>query len=110
MVNTALYNNVSVKVISRGPASINVKSDIHFRFNFLLERREGHNLRIDLFDEDSFSRDDYLGKAVVNIEDCIANHTDDGDDGISMCLEDDPHENSSKKPSPISGDVIIQLR
>ena len=97
-------------IISRGPASINVKSDIHCRFNFLLERRDGHNLRIDLFDEDSFSRDDYLGKTVVNIEDCMANHTDDGEDGFSVCLEDDPHENSSKKPSQISGDVTIQLR
>ena len=47
---------------------------------------------------------------MVNIEDCIANHTDDGDGGFPVCLEDDPRENSSKKPSPISGDVTIQLR
>ena len=72
-----------------------------------MERGEGHNLRIDLFDEDSFSRDDYLGKAVVNIEDCITNQTDDG---LSVCLEDDPNENSSKEPSPISGNITIQLR
>ena len=101
---------MSVEVISQGPASINLKSDIHCRFNFLLERVEGHNLRIDLFDEDSFSRDDYLGKAVVNIKDCITNQTDDGDDGLSVCLEDDPNENSSKEPSPISGNITIQLR
>ena len=101
---------MSVEIISLGFASINLKSDIYCRFNFLLERGEGHNLRIDLFDEDSFSRDDYLGKTVVNIEDCIKNNTDDGDDGFSVCLEDDPYENSSKKPSPISGDITFQLR
>ena len=47
---------------------------------------------------------------MVNIEDCIKNNTDDGDDSFLMCLEDDPYENSSKKPSPISGDITFQLR
>ena len=47
---------------------------------------------------------------MVNIEDCITNQTDDGDDGLSVCLEDDSNENSSTEPSPISGNITIQLR
>ena len=76
-----------------------------YRFNFLLERREGHKIRIDLFDEDSFSKDDYLGKVLVNVEDYIGNEEE-----ITVTLEDDPLQNSSKHPTPISGDITFQLR
>ena len=76
----------------------------------MLEKRDGHKLRIDLFDEDSFSKDDYLGKVVLNIEDYIGNPTAEGEEGFPMTLEDDVHENSSKDPTPISGEIIFQLR
>jgi len=79
-------------------------------FNFLLERREGHKIRIDLFDEDSFSKDDYLGKVLANVEDYIGNESGENEEGITMTLEDDPLQNSSKHPTPISGDITFQLR
>ena len=81
-----------------------------YRFNFLLERREGHKIRIDLFDEDSFSKDDYLGKVLANVEDYIGNESGENEEGITMTLEDDPLQNSSKHPTPISGDITFQLR
>ena len=76
----------------------------------MLEKLEGHKLRIDLFDEDSFSRDDYLGKVAIEIEDYLGNPAAEGDDGLPMALEDDALENSSDSPTPISGDVTFQLR
>lgn len=81
-----------------------------FRYNFWLEKRDGHKLRVDLFDEDSFSRDDYLGKIVIDIEDYIGNSTAESDDGLAMVLEDDPLENSSNDPTLITGEVTFQLR
>ena len=68
-------------------------------------------IRIDVFDEDSFSKDDYLGKVLINVEDYIG-HDDSAEngDGITMVLEDDPPKNSSKDPTPISGDITFQLR
>ena len=81
-----------------------------YRFNFLLERREGHKVRIDLFDEDSFSKDDYLGKVLVNVEDYIGNESGENEEGITITLEDDPLQNSSKHPTPIYGDITFQLR
>ena len=80
------------------------------RYNFLLEKREGHKLRIDLFDEDSFSRDDYLGKVVIEIENNLGNTTVEGDEGFPIALEDDAFENSSSKATQISGEVTFQLR
>jgi len=79
-------------------------------YDFLLERRQGHKLRIDMFDEDSFSKDDYLGKVLVNIEDYVGNDSGEGDEGITMVLEDDPLQNSSNDPTPISGDISFELR
>ena len=73
-----------------------------YRFNFLLERREGHKVRVDLFDEDSFSKDDYLGKVLVDVEDYIGNESGENEEGITMTLEDDSLQNSSKHPTPIS--------
>ena len=80
------------------------------RYDFLLERRHGHKLRIDMFDEDSFSKDDYLGKVLVNIEDYVGNDSGEGDEAITMVLEDDPLQNSSNDPTPISGDITFELR
>ena len=76
----------------------------------MLERRQGHKLRIDMFDEDSFSKDDYLGKVVVNIEDYVGNDSEESEEGITMVLEDDPLQNSSNDPTPISGDITFELR
>ena len=63
-----------------------------------------------MFDEDSFSKDDYLGKVLVNIEDYVGNDSGKGDEGITMVLEDDPLQNSSNDPTPISGDITFELR
>ena len=76
----------------------------------MLEKREGHKLRIDLFDEDSFSRDDYLGKIAIEIEEYLSNPEGQSDEGLSLALEDDALENSSDDPTEISGDVTFQLR
>ncbi len=76
----------------------------------MLEKREGHKLRVDLFDEDSFSRDDYLGKIAIEIEDYLGNPEMQGEEGLAMALEDDALENSSDDPTQISGDVTLQLR
>ena len=76
----------------------------------MLETRDGHKLRVDLFDEDSFSRDDYLGKIVIDIEDYIGNPTAEGEEGFPMALVDDPFENSSETPTSITGEVTFQLR
>ena len=63
-----------------------------------------------MFDEDSFSKDDYLGKVLVNIEDYVGNDSGEGDEAITMVLEDDPLQNSSNDPTPISGDITFELR
>ena len=80
------------------------------RYNFLLEKQEGHKLRIDLFDEDSFSRDDYLGKVVIEIEDYLGNPAAECDEGLPIALQDDALENSSTKPTEISGEVSFHSR
>ena len=63
-----------------------------------------------MFDEDSFSKDDYLGKVLINVEDYIVHDFSENGEGITMVLEDDPVQNSSKDPTPISGDITFELR
>merc|ERR1712136_731359 len=38
------------------------------------------------------------------------NESGENEEGITMTLEDDPIQNSSKHPTPISGDITFQLR
>ena len=63
-----------------------------------------------MFDEDSFSKDDYLGKVVIDINQYIDDSMAENGAGHWITLEDDPVENSSKKPTPISGQAELQLR
>ena len=110
MVSFTLFQNISIACnIKTKYTSISFPIFL-YRFDFLLERREGHKIRIDLFDEDSFSKDDYLGKVLANVEDYIGNESGENEEGITITLEDDPLQNSSKHPTPISGDITFQLR
>ena len=64
-----------------------------------------------MFDEDSFSKDDYLGKVLINVEDYIGDYNRSDrmyDRTITRSLEDDPLQNSSK--DQISGDITFELR
>ena len=64
-----------------------------------------------MFDEDSFSKDDYLGKVLINVEDYIGDYNRSDrmyDRTITRSLEDDPLQNPSK--DQISGDITFELR
>jgi hypothetical protein len=71
----------------------------------LLDTQKGHKLRIDVFDEDSCSKDDFLGHVILNITDLPQNEP------VIESLEllDDEWENSTHNPIQVSGQITIEL-
>ena len=63
-----------------------------------------------MFDKDTYSLDDYLGKVVITVDDYICNEAAKSEKGLFMTLKDDPYENSPISPTTISGKVAFQLR
>jgi len=71
-------------------------------FQFPVEIMKGHRLEVQVWDEDSLSRDDFLGHVVVRInEDMIT------EDSVTYNLEAHPFK---KSKSDISGSVNLQTR
>lgn len=56
----------------------------------MLETPKGHRLRMDVFDEDSMSHDEFLGFARVNVEDYLGLEEPIT---TTTALTDDPMEN-----------------
>ena len=73
---------------------------------FLLDTIQGHQLRIDFYDQDSFSQDDFLGKIVKKTDD-LANFEPLEE---VFELQDDEAENDSSKPTEISGQASVDLQ
>ena len=73
---------------------------------FLLDTVKGHNIRIDFYDLDSFSRDNFLGKVVKSIDDIPEIEVLDE----TMELLDDEIENNSKTPTNVSGEAKLQFQ
>jgi len=73
---------------------------------FLLDTVKGHNVRIDFYDMDSFSRDNFLGKIVKSIADIPEIEVLDE----TMELLDDEIENNSKTPTDVSGEAKLQFQ
>jgi len=61
-----------------------------FRYYFMLETPKGHRLRLDVFDKDSMSHDEFLGFARVNVEDYLGLEVPKTS---TVALENDPLEN-----------------
>jgi len=56
----------------------------------MLETPKGHRLRMEVFDEDSLSHDEFLGYVMVNVEDFLGL---EAPKTTTMPLQDDPMEN-----------------
>jgi hypothetical protein len=56
----------------------------------MLETPKGHRLRMEVFDEDSLSHDEFLGYVMVNVEDFLGLEEPKT---TTMPLQDDPMEN-----------------
>ena len=75
-------------------------------FVFLLDTVKGHKLRVDFYDMDSFSRDNFLGCIVKNIDDIPKIEVLDE----TLELMDDSIENNSKSPTTVSGQATFQFQ
>ena len=56
----------------------------------MLETPRGHRLRMDVFDEDSMSHDEFLGFVIVNVQDYLGLEEPTKS---TVVLQDDPMEN-----------------
>lgn len=77
-------------------------------FDFLLERRQGHVVRMEAYDHDSMSRDDFLG--YVSMELGEDNSPESGQEvATTLDLQDDPNLNypssTKKHPVQVSGSL-----
>ena len=71
----------------------------------MLDVSNGHQLNITLFDEDSFSRDNFLGFISYKV-----NEMPVGESLVTTLeLQNDERENDSKDPTEVSGVVTFQL-
>ena len=70
-----------------------------------LDTIKGQNLKINLYDEDSLSRDDFLGTITCTLEDLPSNEVI----VETLDLQDDEKENDSKDPTEVSGSITFQL-
>lgn len=71
------------------------------RYEFPLETLKGFRLNLRMFDEDSMSRDEFLGKVVIDVADNI------GATEASFTLEED--ENEKTKYDTITGSVQVSM-
>jgi len=73
---------------------------------FLMETCKGHRVSLTAFDEDSLSKDDFLGKAWITVEEAAAS----GEElEMSLNLEDCPRENPEGK-NPVSGELTVATK
>ena len=72
----------------------------------LLDTLKGHEIRVDFYDEDSLSRDNFLGHIVKSTNDLpsyeIVQET--------LKLLDDPIENDDKEPTEVSGQATLEFQ
>ena len=76
-----------------------------FKAIFLLDSTIGHEIHFNFYDEDSFTRDQFLGKIIRKVEDLPTKELIEE----SWELMDDAKENDSKHPIDVSGHANIQL-
>jgi len=70
---------------------------------FLMETPRGHRISLTTFDEDSYSKDDFMGKAWFSVEDVISAG---GEQEMSLQLEDSARENPEQKYD-VSGELSL---
>lgn len=73
-------------------------------FDYMLETPNGHRVKVELYDEDSLSRDDFLGNVYVNVQDVLEDTSE-----VELALEDDASENDGSEPAEISGQVTLRF-
>lgn len=76
-------------------------------YYFLLERAEGHRVNFLAYDEDSFSKDDFLGKAVASLEGITEI---EGEQEMALPLIDDALDNSDSEPNEIAGELNVMIK
>jgi len=78
-------------------------------YYFLMERAEGHKVHFIAYDHDSFSKDDFLGKASATLEDVSA--TQGEEHQMALALQDDTLENSDHdEPNGIAGELNVAIK
>jgi len=73
-------------------------------YYFLMERSEGHKVNFIAYDHDSFSKDDFLGKAVTSVDNVTREETE-----ATLTLEDDALENS-QYADEVSGQLNVATK
>merc|ERR1712168_1590448 len=73
---------------------------------FLMETPKGHRISLTAFDEDSYSKDDFMGKAWLSVED-VANAGDEQE--MTLPLADCVRENPEQKYE-VSGEVNVSAK
>lgn len=74
---------------------------------YMLETPKGHRMRLDVYDQDSMSHDEFMGFARVEVVDYMGLEEPIT---TTVALEDDPMENNPKKPTVVSGEVTFSMR
>ena len=67
---------------------------------------KGHKIKINFYDEDSFSKDNFLGCIFKSVDDMPEIEVLDE----TMELLDDEIENSSETPTEVSGEAKVQFQ
>jgi len=76
-------------------------------YYFLLEHPGGHKVKFMVYDEDSFSKDDFLGRAIAPLEGI----TDvEGEQEMALALEDDVLDNSPTDPNEVAGELNVTMK
>jgi len=73
-------------------------------YYFLMERSEGHKVNFITYDHDSFTKDDFLGKAVTSVDGITREEAE-----VTLALEDDALENS-QHADEVSGVLSVTLK
>ena len=81
-------------------------------FESMLERPDGHLVRLIAYDEDTFSKDDFLGKVLLNVDDYLEALLASGSEGheITLPFEDDENEQDKKHPRTVGGELTFNLK
>jgi len=75
-------------------------------FYFLMETAKGHRISLTAMDEDSMSRDDFMGKAWLEVSDVAKGSGPGEEQEITLTLGDCPMENPEGKED-VSGDISV---
>uniref|UniRef100_A0A0K2TTK9 Extended synaptotagminlike protein 2a [Tribolium castaneum] n=1 Tax=Lepeophtheirus salmonis TaxID=72036 RepID=A0A0K2TTK9_LEPSM len=74
-------------------------------YEFLIEKLNGHQLRVELYDEDTLTQDEFLGEVIINLENRFEH------DGGEVMITEDLLTNEFKKTKyDIQGQLTLSMR